>query len=65
MICKEYSELSPLEQSYYVGKLIHAVQNDSTFFEIGKSLIEYAENEGVFDKVKFHPERKLELTETV
>lgn len=54
MICKEFLELEPIEQSTYLGKLIHAVQNDSEFFKLGKQLIELAEIKGLFDKVKFH-----------
>lgn len=56
MICKEFLELEPIEQSTYLGKLIHAVQNDLKFFQFGKDLIEMAELKGLFDKVKFHPD---------
>ena len=56
MICNEYLNLDPLEQSLYTGKLIHAVQNDSEFYKLGKQLIELAEIKGLFEKVKFHPD---------
>lgn len=56
MICKEYESLGPFEKSIYIGQLIHAVQNESEFYELGKDLIMLATLKGIYRSVKFHPD---------
>ena len=60
MLCPEYVGLEPIEQSIYIGKIVHAIQNDSEFYNKGLEMIVDATNKGVFDKVKFHPDSVIE-----
>lgn len=55
MICKEYDGLEPIEKSIFIGQIVHAIQNDSEFFNRGMELINEAAAKGIFDKVVFHP----------
>lgn len=55
MVCPEFDLLTDIEKRIYAGKLLHAVQNDSNHFEIGRLIIELATKDGLFTNVVFHP----------
>lgn len=55
MICKQYSELIPIEQRNYIGALVHSVMNDEGLFLEGVKLIKKAEKKGLFDGVLINP----------
>lgn len=56
MLCKKYANLSHVDKIRYLGELIHIVQNDDEFFDMGSSLINKAKSEGLLDGVKILPE---------
>lgn len=53
MNCKSFSELNILEKVNFIGKLCHAAQSDDNFFNDAKIIIEKAEQQGMFERVKF------------
>lgn len=55
MICKQFLDMTPLEQSTYMGKIVHAVQNCEQLFLEGEKLIRKAERKGLFNGVKINP----------
>lgn len=63
MICRKFSELSPLEKVMFVGELTHACMNDDLFFDMGEKLIEMAKHQGVFENVKIMPKSTNDDTE--
>lgn len=63
MICTEYDGLEPMEKSIFIGKIVHAVQNDSELFKAGLKLIVEATEKGVFDKVVFLPNHQNDNNE--
>jgi hypothetical protein len=58
MICKKYNNLSHVDKIRYIGELIHIVQNDDEFYEMGFSLIYMARMKGILDGVQILPEVK-------
>jgi hypothetical protein len=64
MICKNFSELSPLEKVLFIGELTHACMNEDLFFNMGKKVIEMAKDQGVFDNVKIMPNSEKENNDT-
>lgn len=58
MICKKYADLSHVDKIRYIGELIHIVQNDDEFYDMGYSLIYMARMKGILDGVKILPEVK-------
>lgn len=56
MICKKYKNLSHVDKIRYIGELIHIVQNDDEFYDMGYSLIYMARMKGILDGVKILPE---------
>ena len=58
MICKNYDKLSHVEKIKYIGELIHIVQNDDEFYDMGFSLIYMAKMKGILDGVQILPEVK-------
>lgn len=56
MICEKFNKLTPNERVMYIGKLVHAVENDSVLFDAGNEIIELAISRGIFDGVKILPE---------
>lgn len=56
MNCKEYQELTPLEASTLIGKLVHLVQSDKWYFEQAKELVKMGEGDGLFEKVVINPQ---------
>lgn len=56
MLCKKYANLSHVDKIRYLGELIHIVQNDDEFFDMGYSLIYMARMKGILDGVKILPE---------
>lgn len=55
MLCEAYLALTPLEQSTFVGKIVHLIQSDGAFFDLGQKLIEKGENKGLFKGVTINP----------
>jgi hypothetical protein len=55
MICETFLKLTPLEQSTFIGQLVHSVQNDEDLLKKGKSIIFEAEKKGLFDGVIINP----------
>jgi hypothetical protein len=58
MICKKYDNLSHVDKIIYIGELIHIVQNDDEFYEMGVTLINKAKEKGILDGVQILPEVK-------
>lgn len=58
MLCKKYADLSHVDKIRYIGELIHIVQNDDEFYEMGFSLIYMAKMKGILDGVQILPEVK-------
>jgi hypothetical protein len=58
MICKKYDNLSHVDKIRYIGELIHIVQNDDEFYEMGVTLINKAREKGILDGVLILPEVK-------
>ena len=56
MICKKYDNLSHVDKIRYIGELIHIVQNDDEFYDMGFSLIYMARMKGILDGVLILPE---------
>ena len=56
MLCNKFAELTPKERVIFIGELTHACMNDDFMFDIGKQIINIAENKGLFDNVKIMPE---------
>lgn len=56
MLCSKFTELTPREKVIFIGELTHACMNDDFMFDIGKQIINIAENKGLFDNVKIMPE---------
>jgi len=56
MLCNKFTELTPKEKVIFIGELTHACMNDDFMFDIGKQIINIAENKGLFDNVKIMPE---------
>lgn len=52
MNCSKFLALSQQDQIVFIGKIVHAVQNDNMLFECGKDLIEVAEHKGLLNNVK-------------
>lgn len=55
MICKKYDSLSHVDKIKFIGELVHIVQNDDEFYDMGFSLIYMAKMKGVLDGVKIIP----------
>jgi len=58
MICKNYDNLSHVDKIRYIGELIHIVQNDDEFYDMGFSLIYMARMKGILNGVQILPEVK-------
>lgn len=56
MLCNKFTELTPKEKVIFIGELTHACMNDDFMFDMGKQIINIAENKGLFDNVKIMPE---------
>lgn len=55
MLCNKFTELTPREKVIFIGELTHACMNDDFMFDIGKQIINIAQNKGLFDNVKIMP----------
>lgn len=62
MNCQEYQNLSHFSKVEFIGKLVHAVQNDGWCYVLGQALVDYAEETGIFDNVTILPENGKEET---
>lgn len=56
MICEKFNELSINEKIQYIGKLVHAVENDNLLFEAGNEIIGLANEKGIFKGITILPE---------
>ncbi len=56
-LCKEYTDLSYIEQVRLIGELVHAVQTDSELFSLGIQLRDLAISKGVMNGVTILPEQ--------
>lgn len=63
MNCEMFQNLSPLEKIKFIGKLVHAAQNDEASFNRASTLIFTAETRGVFEGVEILPENPENLDE--
>ena len=55
MICNSYNQLTIIEKTQFVGKLLHLVQSKESAFLIADNLLREAGAEGCFDKVIILP----------
>ncbi|MBK7883494.1 MAG: hypothetical protein IPJ81_06645 [Chitinophagaceae bacterium] len=55
MICEKFNQLTPFEKVIYIGKLVHAVENDDILFDAGNEIIELANNKGIFKGITIFP----------
>jgi hypothetical protein len=60
MICKKFSDMTPVEKVLFIGELTHACMSDDDLHEMGESLIELAKSKGLFDNVKINPPKSIE-----
>jgi len=56
MLCNKFAELTSREKVIFIGELTHACMNDDFMFDVGKQIINIAENKGLFDNVKIMPD---------
>jgi hypothetical protein len=56
MICEKFNQLSPNERVIYIGKLVHAVENDNILFEAGNEIIGLANDKGIFTGITILPD---------
>lgn len=54
-LCEKFLNLSRLEQIEMVGKIVHAIQNDTTCFDVACDLLNHAERCGIFENVVINP----------
>ena len=62
MICKNYSELTPIEKVMFIGELTHSCMSDEELFKIGTKLIDVAKAKGIFENVKIMPNSQNETS---
>jgi hypothetical protein len=55
MVCKKFSEMTPVEKVLFIGELTHACMSDDDLHDMGSSLIEIAKAKGIFNNVKINP----------
>jgi hypothetical protein len=55
MICKSFLEMTPIEQSTYIGKVVHCITNSEMLFISGQELIKKGEMIGLFEGVTINP----------
>lgn len=55
MICKNYDQLTIVEKTQFVGKLMHLVQTSDHAFLSAEQLIKTADSQGVFNKIVILP----------
>jgi len=56
MNCNKFLALDPIQQSNYLGSLIHVVMSDDEIFELGQKLIDMGMVMGLFERVKIGAE---------
>lgn len=56
--CQDYQRLSTQEKTEMIGQIVHAMQNDPVAFITCRGIINGCKARGVFDNVKFMPERE-------
>lgn len=59
--CNSYQLLTHKEKIEFTARLLHAMQTSEEVFYQCSILIEYAEQRGAFNDVKFFPETSLSL----
>lgn len=55
MLCPSFMELTPLEQSTFVGKVVHLISQDEKYYQMGMNMIKEGENDGLFKNVVINP----------
>ena len=55
MICNSYNQLTIVEKTQFVGRLIHIIQSEENAFNVADTLLKKADAEGWFDKVTILP----------
>ena len=57
MICSSYDQLTIVEKTQFIGKLMHLVQTNENAFQAADNLIKKAGDEGLFNTVTILPAR--------
>ena len=60
MICKSYDQLTIVEKTQFIGKLMHLIQTNEYAFLTADQLIKKADAEGLLDKVTILPAKEAE-----
>lgn len=55
MICEKYSNLTIEEKIRMVGILVHIIQTDDTFFDLGQMAIDKAAERGLLEGILILP----------
>ena len=58
MICKSYDQLTIVEKTQFIGKLMHLVQTNDNAFMTADQLLSSADKEGIFKNVVILPARE-------
>lgn len=53
--CENYQRLLPMERYEFVGKVVHALQNDNQSFHVMTAIVNDAQKRGVFNDVIINP----------
>ena len=59
MICNSYNQLTIVEKTQFVGKLIHLIQSEESAFLAADSLLKIANDQGLLEKVTILPKEDL------
>jgi hypothetical protein len=60
MICKSYDQLTIVEKTQFIGKLMHLVQTNEKAFIHAEQMINKANEEGLFTKVTICPVKETQ-----
>jgi len=55
MNCEKFMELDNVEQSLYVGQIVHSCISNNEIFEMGKKIIELGHLKGLFERTTIMP----------
>ena len=56
MICNSYNQLTIIEKTQFIGKLMHLIQSEESAFLLADNLLRKADSEGTFNKVVILPD---------
>jgi hypothetical protein len=65
MNCERFISMTPQERDIFFMELIHAVSSDPVCMLTAQGMIRGAKDRGVFDNVKFYPERETLKIDTI